>query len=216
MKIKIKDGRDSLWQWDTGRSVIVEENCDTIHFSNMQHGKAIPSLVEKGEAKIPDELLQSGAPLYCYAFVGSIENGYTEYSQQIAVEKKPKPTDYVFTPTQYITIEQLDKRVESLEKQGGGGSGGFSPIVEIKPIDNGHKVSITDVNGKKEFEVKNGYTPQKGIDYFDGYTPVKGVDYADGKTPEKGVDYYTEADKAELVDEVLAALPKYNGEVMPV
>ena len=25
-----------------------------------------------------------------------------------------------------------------------------------------------------------GYTPQKGIDYFDGYTPVKGLDYTDG------------------------------------
>lgn len=25
-----------------------------------------------------------------------------------------------------------------------------------------------------------GYTPQKGIDYFDGYTPIKGLDYTDG------------------------------------
>lgn len=25
-----------------------------------------------------------------------------------------------------------------------------------------------------------GYTPQKGIDYFDGYTPQKGIDYFDG------------------------------------
>lgn len=61
---------------------------------------------------------------------------------------------------------------------------------------------------------KNGYTPIKGIDYFDGkdgingkngYTPVKGKDYFDGKdgkngidgtngkdgyTPVKGVDYF--------------------------
>ena len=49
---------------------------------------------------------------------------------------------------------------------------------------------------------KDGYTPVKGVDYFDGvdgndgYTPVKGVDYFDGKngkdgyTPIKGVDYF--------------------------
>lgn len=52
---------------------------------------------------------------------------------------------------------------------------------------------------------KDGYTPIKGIDYFDGkdgsdgYTPVKGKDYfdgkdgkdgVDGKTPVKGVDYF--------------------------
>jgi hypothetical protein len=215
MKIKIKDNRESLWQWDTGRVIILEKPCDVVHFANMQHGTAISVKVEGNEAKIPDELLQSGAPLYCYAFVGSVEDGYTDYSQQFVVEKKPKPTDYVFTPSQYITIEQLDKRIEALEKQGGGGGGeGFSPVVEITPIDNGHKVSITDVNGKKEFEVKNGkdgingkdgYTPQKGIDYFDG---EKG---ADGKTPVKGEDYFTETDINGIVTDVLNALPAWNG-----
>ena len=36
---------------------------------------------------------------------------------------------------------------------------------------------------------------------------------ADGKTPQKGVDYYTEQDKQEMVQAVIAALPVYNGEV---
>ena len=34
-----------------------------------------------------------------------------------------------------------------------------------------------------------------------------------GKTPIKGTDYFTEADKAEMVSDVLAALPSYTGEV---
>ena len=34
---------------------------------------------------------------------------------------------------------------------------------------------------------------------------------ADGKTPVKGTDYYTAADKAEMVNAVLAALPTWNG-----
>ena len=42
----------------------------------------------------------------------------------------------------------------------------------------------------------NGYTPIKGIDYFDG------KDGVDGYTPIKGIDYWTEADKAEIVNEV--------------
>lgn len=33
----------------------------------------------------------------------------------------------------------------------------------------------------------------------------------DGRTPEKGVDYYTEADQAEMVSMVLAALPEWEG-----
>ena len=36
---------------------------------------------------------------------------------------------------------------------------------------------------------------------------------SDGSTPVKGVDYYTEADKEEMVADVIAALPVYDGEV---
>jgi hypothetical protein len=44
----------------------------------------------------------------------------------------------------------------------------------------------------------------------------KGTDGKDGYTPQKGVDYYTDADKAEMVSAVLAALPVYEGEVESV
>lgn len=101
-------------------------------------------------------------------------------------------------------------------------------------------------DGQPGKDGQNGYTPVKGVDYFDGkdgspgkdgqngrdgYTPVKGVDYFDGKdgqpgkdgsqgekgdpgyTPVRGTDYWTDADKAEMVSAVIAALPVYNGEV---
>lgn len=67
---------------------------------------------------------------------------------------------------------------------------------------------------------EDGYTPVKGKDYFDGepgYSPVKGKDYFDGapgRTPEKGVDYWTSDDIEEMVAATVAALPKYNGEVI--
>ena len=38
-----------------------------------------------------------------------------------------------------------------------------------------------------------------------------GAQGADGKTPVVGVDYFTEADKAELVSDVLSALPDAEG-----
>ena len=65
-----------------------------------------------------------------------------------------------------------------------------------------------------QFDGKDGYTPQKGIDYFDGDPGEPGKDYnlteADkqeiagmveappGYTPVKGTDYWTEADKQEI------------------
>lgn len=36
----------------------------------------------------------------------------------------------------------------------------------------------------------------------------------DGATPVKGVDYYTDADKKAMVNDVIAALPVYKGEVV--
>lgn len=39
-----------------------------------------------------------------------------------------------------------------------------------------------------------------------------GEDGEDGHTPQKGVDYFTEADKAEMVQAVLASVPYYAGE----
>lgn len=51
---------------------------------------------------------------------------------------------------------------------------------------------------------------------FDGPPGPKGDPGEKGYTPQKGVDYYTEADKAEMVAAVIAALPVYDGEVEAV
>ena len=37
-----------------------------------------------------------------------------------------------------------------------------------------------------------------------------------GKTPQKGIDYFTESEKQEFINNVIAGLPVYNGEVMEV
>lgn len=94
----------------------------------------------------------------------------------------------------------IRKLIEELENGGGGPSGadGVSPTVEVSKTGSVTTITITDVNGTKTATINDG---DKGAD---GYTPVKGT------------DYYTEADKAEMVNRVLAALPIYTGEVESV
>nr|DAV96116.1 MAG TPA: hypothetical protein [Caudoviricetes sp.] len=57
-----------------------------------------------------------------------------------------------------------------------------------------------------ELSVSNGKLQYNGSD-----VGLKGDKGADGKTPVKGTDYWTEADKAEIVNDTLAALPKWTG-----
>lgn len=109
--LTLKDGRKELYQWDTGRTAIVNKDCDEVHFSNMPFGTAYVVEVKNGEVAIPDELLMA-TELYCWAFVGSSEDGYTREEKVFKINKRPKPSDYVFTPTEQITLDKLLKEIE--------------------------------------------------------------------------------------------------------
>ena len=56
-------------------------------------------------------------------------------------------------------------------KPGSNGANGLSPTFAVTDITGGHRLTITDANGTKIFDVMDG---------SDGYTPVKGKDYSDG------------------------------------
>lgn len=73
-----------------------------------------------------------------------------------------------------------------------GFSGSRATISSIVSIDGGNRVtfSYTDEDGNKKTVT---------MDVMDG---------KDGSTPIRGVDYWTEEDKKEIVDEVLAEVPE--------
>ena len=58
----------------------------------------------------------------------------------------------------------------------------------------------------------DGATGLQGPQGAKGDPGIPGKDGKDGHTPVKGTDYWTASDKAEIVAEVTAALPKYGGE----
>lgn len=69
------------------------------------------------------------------------------------------------------------------------------------------KLSVS--NGKLQYNGSDaGLKGDKGDT---GATGAPGKDGKDGKTPVKGTDYWTTADKAEIVKDTLAALPKWTG-----
>ena len=113
--LNLNDGRSELWQWDTGRTLSVDAECSQVHFSNKVFGRSIDVDVIDGVASIPDILLQTDRDLIAWAFVGTTENGYTKISKVFKVNKRNKPADYVFTPIEQTTLEEIMKRLDDIE-----------------------------------------------------------------------------------------------------
>ena len=65
--------------------------------------------------------------------------------------------------------------------------------------------------GDQGIQGAQGEKGEKGDKGDQGATGEKGDTGADGKTPVRGIDYWTDADKTEIVDSVLAALPSAEG-----
>lgn len=115
--LMLNDGRSELWQWDTGRKLTVDADCSQVHFSNKIFGRSIDVNVVDGVAIIPDVLLQTDKDLNVWAFVGTAENGYTKISKTFKVNRRNKPADYVFTPPDQTSLEEIKERIDALEEK---------------------------------------------------------------------------------------------------
>ena len=273
--LTLNDGRSELWQWDTNRKLTVDADCSQVHFSNKVFGRSIDVDVADGVADIPDILLQTDKELTAWAFVGTAEDGYTKISKTFKVNRRNKPADYVFTPTDQTTLAGLEERLSAIEESQDPDA--IINVVEDYLEKNPFEAPVQSVNEKTgevnltaedvgaisqddlqeatnealaqakesgEFDGQPGYTPQKGVDYFDGQPGKDGADGvsathswngtvlnitsasgtssadlkgekgdtgADGYTPVKGTDYFTTADKTEMVNLVISALPTWTG-----
>lgn len=110
--IKLADGRGSLFQWDTGRQV--ECDAEQVHFSNHHYGTSIDVNVQDGKATIPNQLLTSATPLKAWAWVADDNGEYTKEEQIFIVAKRNKPSDYVYTPAEIKTWQDLQNQIDIL------------------------------------------------------------------------------------------------------
>lgn len=240
--IKLADGRGFLYQWDTGRQV--ECDAEQVHFSNHHYGTSIDVDVQNGKAMIPNQLLTSATPLKAWAWVTDINGEYTKEEQIFIVDKRNKPSDYVYTPTEIKTWQDLqnqigdlnnlttarkDNLVNAINDAALGGGGGGASTAEDVSYTNAALPNISTVGGALDelapkshthankdtldkLSVLNGKLQYNGSDVgLKGDKGDTGAPGADGKTPVKGTDYWTAADKAEIVNDTLAALPTWTG-----
>ena len=144
--LDLNDGRDELWQWDTGRTLDVDADCTQVHFSNNVFGRSIDVDVVGGVAIIPDILLQTDKDLNVWAFSGTAENGYTKISKTFKVNRRNKPADYVFTPPDQTSLEEIKERVSYLESMQDPGAikNAVEDYLEQNPVE----APVQSVNGQ--------------------------------------------------------------------
>lgn len=334
--IKLADGRGHLYQWDTGRQVECEAK--QVHFSNHHYGTSIDVDVKDGKATIPNQLLTNAIPLKAWAWVKDNNGEYTKEEQIFLVAKRNKPSNYVYTPTEIKTWQDLQNQIGDLndlktehkdnlanainDAAESGGAGDFAIKMTVASDDDGNYTvtscdatveqidaavaaekrvillasddgvvfelpmiqgvsgnsyhfgtfimgeviasfvqnvgenkskwrfvitqieaeavdysnaalpNISTVGGALDELVPNSHTHANkdvldklsvadgklryngsdvGLKGDKGDTGASGKDGSDGKTPVKGTDYWTAADKAEIVNDILAALPMWTG-----
>ena len=117
MNITLDDGRTELWQWDTGRKIVVDDkSVSEVHYSKYSSTQAITREVIDGKAEIPNFLLQDTHAVTVYAYAGSVENGYTMAEKTFNVAKKPKPANYVETEEDKAILAKLKAAIGDLSE----------------------------------------------------------------------------------------------------
>jgi hypothetical protein len=175
---------------------------------------------------VPNVLLQTDWRINVYAY----DTNYTKFSKCFNVVKRSKPESYVYTETETLNFNTLLDRMNGIEENIGAAVEDYiekNPIdvdltgyatesyvielveeIELTPGpkgEDGKDFTYEDFTAEQLKALKgepgaDGYTPVKGVDYFDGKDGAPGRDGIDGYTPQKGIDYFDGAPGADGKD----------------
>ena len=198
MTITIADGRGALWQWDTGRRVKIADGdgVKQIHYQNRCFGRSVDVDVgNDGTAIIPDELLQDCHTLTAYAYVTDDTGAYTMVQQDFAVHKRAKPAGYVYTPTDQMTLQTIQRQIGDLADLTTEAKENLvAAINEVARTGGGAgSMGLRVADGYVQYSTDGGSTWQNLIAVADlkGADGAPGKDGADGKPGAAGADGIT-------------------------
>ena len=121
-----------LYQWDTGQKLT---GCTGLYVDFPINNEVYRVETADGTCIIPDELLQTSGGHKVYECM----TNNTIRSFAFSVTPRPKPSDYVYTPTERLTFEGLVQKVDD---------------------------AVADMIRRAESGEFDGHTPVKGTDYF--------------------------------------------------
>lgn len=197
MTITIADGRGALWQWDTGRRCKITDGdgVKQVHYQNKCFGRSVDVDVgTDGTAIIPDELLQDWHTLTAYAYVTDDAGAYTMVQQDFAVHKRAKPAGYVYTPTDQMTLQTIQRQIGDLSDLSTAAKENLvAAINEVARTGGGGSMDLRVADGYIQYSTDGGSTWQNLIAVADlkGADGAPGKDGVDGKPGAAGADGIT-------------------------
>ena len=125
MKLTIEDGRKELYQWDTNRKLVIEDdiNVDYLHFEDLStdEGLAYKVIVKEKDGKrygdIPNICLANGSTkLVVYAIYADEEGVSTITKTIFPIKRRQKPSDYELTDDNIVTVESILEMSQKAQK----------------------------------------------------------------------------------------------------
>lgn len=116
--LELYGNKPHLYQWDINQKVIIDDAIVTqVHYDN---GTGTVFICEPYEyngvtvADVPNVLLHTYLAIKVYAVCDEC----VRYERVIQVERRTKPSDYVYTETEVFKYENLESRIDEIEKNG--------------------------------------------------------------------------------------------------
>lgn len=154
-----KNKSKKLYQWDLDRQIKITVlegiEIDEVHFAHQNDAEALVLEPKDADgalvADIPNILLQSSMPIKAWLMCGDV----TVFSDILVPIRRAKPADYVYTETEILRYESLEKRIKALEENGvGGSSETWTTIQDITLEEDVNAIEVTaDMDGNA-FKVK--------------------------------------------------------------
>lgn len=109
----------AVWQWDINDTIAVEGIEDIsrwqVHFAATGDSNALVLEINPDmTCYIPNQLVELGQAIYAYLYNVEEQRAYTETAVLISVKARPRPLDYISTPTEVLTWGELRADIGAL------------------------------------------------------------------------------------------------------
>ena len=168
----------ALTQYDKGQIIeFVDDFADgtEVQFATTGATETSNKIIENNMVKIPDVYLEGTTTIIAWVKVIKTNSETTVKEIRIPITPRTKPADYIAPEDEPSFRAEMQGIMSDTKKAAESAVEKAEDVV--KRADNG------EFNGK---DGKDGYTPQKGIDYFDGAKGDIGPQGPEGKQGEPG------------------------------